>query len=151
MAKEPSGRPLSFWEELRRRHVVSSTIAYAVVTWVLIQIADIVGPAFNAPEWTVRAVATFALILFPVFLVFAWEFDVTRRGLEQTGEDRDTGFSARPWVRRGMVALISVGSLIAVYLTWTSGVITQSVPEKADDARTAGPAPPRPRPLHLRQ
>ncbi len=130
MAKRESERPLTFFEELRRRRVVGSSIAYVVVAWVLIQVADIVGPAFSAPDWIVRAIATLALLLFPVFLVLSWEFDLTRRGLEHTGDDRDVGFSARPWVRRGMVALVSIGSLLAIYAVWTSGVITQEIPDK---------------------
>ncbi len=123
----------SFLQELLRRHVVSSAIAYAVGAWVLIQVVDVMGPAYGAPEWTVRALSTVMLLLFPAFLVFTWEFDVTRRGLQRTGDDLDAGLSARPWFRRSIVGVITAASLGAVWFTWTTGVLTDAVPVKSDE------------------
>ncbi len=39
----------SFWGELKRRNVVRVAIAYAVVAWLLLQVADVVLDNIEAP------------------------------------------------------------------------------------------------------
>jgi len=46
--------PKNFFAELKRRHVYKVAIAYAVVAWLLIQIATQVFPFFEIPNWAVR-------------------------------------------------------------------------------------------------
>lgn len=45
---------MSFIAELKRRNVVRVAIAYAVVGWLLAQVADVLFGAFGAPEWNAR-------------------------------------------------------------------------------------------------
>ncbi len=40
---------MTLWQELRRRNVVKVAVAYAVVAWVLVQVADIFFPALRLP------------------------------------------------------------------------------------------------------
>jgi serine/threonine-protein kinase len=61
-------------------------VAYAVVGWLLIQIATQTFPFFEIPMWGVRLVILLIIIGFPVAIVFAWAFDVTPRGIERTDE-----------------------------------------------------------------
>lgn len=42
--------------ELRQRHLFRIAAAYAVGAWLMIQVVDIIGPAFNLPQWMLRAV-----------------------------------------------------------------------------------------------
>ncbi len=75
---------MSFFRELRRRNVFKAGIAYLVVAWLMIQVADIVLPALGAPEWVPRT-TTFILILgFPVAVVLAWAYEVTPQGIKKT-------------------------------------------------------------------
>jgi hypothetical protein len=46
--------PKNFFGELKRRNVYKVAIAYAVVAWVLIQVATQVFPFFEIPNWVVR-------------------------------------------------------------------------------------------------
>ena len=48
---------MPFFGELRRRNVVKVAVAYAIVGWLLVQIADTFFPALQLPEWTVTLVA----------------------------------------------------------------------------------------------
>jgi tetratricopeptide (TPR) repeat protein len=72
------------WSELRRRRVVRVTLAYAVLAWVLIQIGDVLFPAFGAPEWSVRALTIALLAGLPVAIVLSWIFDITPEGIVAT-------------------------------------------------------------------
>ena len=41
----------SVWEELKRRNVLRVAIAYAIVSWLILQIADVLTPLLRLPEW----------------------------------------------------------------------------------------------------
>ena len=78
--------PKKFFGELKRRNVYKVAIAYAVVAWVLIQIATQVFPFFEIPNWTVRLVVLLLIIGFPVALMLAWAFELTPEGIKRTKE-----------------------------------------------------------------
>ena len=74
----------SVWGELKRRNVVKVAVAYAVVGWLLIEVASTVLPTFEAPQWVLQTI-TFVIILgFPLALVLSWIFDFTPTGVERT-------------------------------------------------------------------
>jgi len=74
----------SFFAELKRRNVYKVAIAYAVVAWLLIQIASQVFPFFEIPNWTVRFIVLAIIIGFPIALIIAWAFELTPEGLKRT-------------------------------------------------------------------
>jgi TolB-like protein/Tfp pilus assembly protein PilF len=84
---EVSEKP-SLFVELKRRNVYKVAVAYAVVGWLLVQVATQVFPFFEIPNWAVRLVVLAIVIGFPVALVIAWAFELTPQGLKRT-EDVD--------------------------------------------------------------
>ena len=44
----------NFFAELKRRNVYKVAVAYAVVGWLLVQVATQVFPFFEIPNWAVR-------------------------------------------------------------------------------------------------
>ena len=78
----------SFFAELKRRNVYKVAIAYAVVGWLLIQVATQVFPFFEIPNWAVRLVVLAIVAGFPIALVIAWAFELTPQGLETYGRCR---------------------------------------------------------------
>jgi adenylate cyclase len=80
----------NFFAELKRRNVYKVAIAYAVVAWLLMQIASQIFPFFEIPNWTVRLVVLLLILGFPVALILAWAFELTPEGLKRTeAADRD--------------------------------------------------------------
>ncbi len=75
-----------FYTELKRRNVFRVAIAYALVAWVLLQIADVLFPALSLPDWSIRLVAGLLLIGFPLSLFLAWAFELTPDGLKKEHE-----------------------------------------------------------------
>jgi len=71
-----SGRP-SFFTELKRRNVYKVAVAYAVISWLLIQIATQVFPFFEIPNWSVRLIVLLIIVGFPIALIIAWAFELT--------------------------------------------------------------------------
>src|SRR5437588_12988788 len=74
----------NFFGELKRRNVYKVAVAYAVVSWLLIQVATQVFPFLEIPNWVVRLVIMLIVIGFPIALVIAWAFELTPQGLKRT-------------------------------------------------------------------
>jgi hypothetical protein len=56
--------PGSFFAELKRRNVFKVAIAYAVVAWLLIQVATRVFPFFENPNGVVKVVILLIIVGF---------------------------------------------------------------------------------------
>src|SRR5437588_904974 len=74
----------NFFRELKRRNVYKVAVAYAVVGWLLVQVATQVFPFFEIPNWGVRLVVLLLIIGFPIALIIAWAFEVTPEGIKRT-------------------------------------------------------------------
>lgn len=63
--------PGDFFAELRRRNVYRVAVAYAVVAWLVIQVATQVFPFFDIPNWIVRLVVLLIILGFPLALLIS--------------------------------------------------------------------------------
>ena len=101
----------NFFAELKRRNVYKVAVAYAIVGWLLVQVATQVFPFFEIPNWAVRLVVLAIVIGFPIALVIAWAFELTPEGLKRT-EDVDLAAAAqRPRHRAWIVVVIIAGAM----------------------------------------
>ena len=135
-----------FLGELKRRNVYRVAVTYAVVSWVLIQIATQVFPFFDIPIWAVRVVVLLLVLGFPVALILAWAFELTPEGIKRT-EDVPLHKSIRHHTGRKLLAFAAVAAAVAVALflvqfarrSWIPAnpesssprEVTQVVPEKS--------------------
>ena len=84
---EERGREsINFFSELKRRNVYKVAVAYAVVSWLLIQAASIFFPAFDAPPWVMKIFIIVIIFGFPVALIFSWAFEITPEGIKLESE-----------------------------------------------------------------
>ena len=75
-----------FVSELKRRNVFRAGVAYLVLAWLGVQIADILVDAFAAPDWLMRTIVIGLTLGFPVTLVLAWIYEITVEGVKRTEE-----------------------------------------------------------------
>ena len=73
----------SVWVELKRRNVVRVAIAYVIVSWLVLQMTDVLVPLLSLPEWVGRFVFLVLLIGFPLAVFFAWAFELTPEGIKK--------------------------------------------------------------------
>jgi hypothetical protein len=76
----------NFFAELRRRNVYKIAVAYAVVAWLIVQIATQVFPVFDIPNWSVRLVILLLVLGFPAALILAWAFELIPEGIKWADE-----------------------------------------------------------------
>jgi TolB-like protein/Tfp pilus assembly protein PilF len=74
----------NFFSELKRRNVYKVAVAYAVVGWLIAQIATQIFPFLEIPNWIVRLVIVLIAIGFPIALLIAWAFEATPEGIKRT-------------------------------------------------------------------
>jgi len=121
-----------FMAELRRRHVGRVAIGYEMVAFVVLQAAEIMLPAFDLPDWSLRLVVVFTFLGFPVAVAMAWIYDVTSEGIKRT---EDTGVAGRPEIK-----LIPRMGFLVVTVAIAGGVGWWFVEATVSDTPTGEPA-----------
>ncbi len=146
MGEQPS-KFSCFLVELRRRHVFRVAVGYAAVAFVVLQLGEIVLPAFSA-EWALQLVVVFTILGFPVVVALAWVFDITADGIQVTaaldreGDHDPAGTAAGVLPRLAFLAvtLLAVGGVGSWWILNTvrgtdtvNGVLGPSVIPRAYD------------------
>lgn len=93
---EKKSKSSTLWEEIKRRKVVRVVVAYLLVGWGLIQIADATLQPLHLPEWAGTLVVWLVALGFPITVTLAWVLDITPKGIKVTGpvEESDEVSSA---------------------------------------------------------
>jgi TolB-like protein/lipoprotein NlpI len=103
----------NFFAELKRRNVYKVAVAYAIVGWLVMQIAATVVPALHLSDAITSAVVLLVILGFPIALIFAWAFELTPEGLKRTEFADELPTKAprnRAWIYIVIIAgAISVG------------------------------------------
>jgi TolB-like protein/Flp pilus assembly protein TadD len=117
----------SFFAELKRRNVYKVAVAYAVVAWLLIQVASIVLPTFHAPDWTLQVIIALVMIGFPAALVCSWAFEITPEGIVRESEVEPNDRITRRTGRRIIgitIALAVVATGLFAFQLWRAHLAT---------------------------
>ena len=109
---------MSFIEELKRRNVLRIGLAYLAVSWLLIQVADTIFPAYGLSASGLTILITILGIGFVPAVVLAWTFELTPEGLKKDS-DVDRSASIAPATgkkldRAIMVVLVAALGYFAV-------------------------------------
>jgi adenylate cyclase len=120
---------MSFFSELKRRNVIRIGVAYIVGSWVLIEVASILLPTFEAPEWVMRALVLVLICGLPIALLAAWMFELTPEGLKkEDGADtaEEAVFKSRTARKADLTIMIALSLAVAYFVMekiWLSDVV----------------------------
>src|SRR5438045_1671282 len=131
----------NFFAELKRRNVYKVAVAYAIVGWLLIQIATQVFPFLEIPNWVVRLVIALVAIGFPIALIIAWAFELTPEGIKRTEDVHlPSGSSSknRTWI---YVAVIGAAISVGLFFIGRYTAPRTSAAEREHPPAVAGPLP----------
>lgn len=67
---------LNLFENLNRRGVLETAVAYGVLGWLLIQVADIVFDRLHFPEWAATFVTVLVIAGFPIAIALSWFLEI---------------------------------------------------------------------------
>ena len=123
----------SVWNELKRRNVVRVAAAYAVIAWLLLQVADVVLNNIEAPTWVFQTILLLLVIGFPLALIFAWAFELTPEGIKKE-KDVDRSESVTHLTGRKLdFAIMGLMGGAILFLVVNNYVLDQAPPETADE------------------
>ena len=106
----------SFFAELKRRNVYRVALTYAVIAWLLIEVASVLLPMLDAPEWLITAFVVLLALGFALALFISWSFEMTPEGLKRT-EDLSPDEVIPYWSRRKFARFITGVAIIAFGLS----------------------------------
>jgi len=129
---ESADRPRSFLGELKRRHVFRVLAAYAVVAYVVLQVASLTFGPLHLPPAALTFVVVLAILGFPVAAVLAWAFETTPEGVRPTPAAEGAGRSHTAGLIAGVVLLTAAAGAAAWW--WLGG--------SRSDAKAAGASRP---------
>src|SRR6202051_4180728 len=122
----------NFFAELKRRNVYKVAVAYAVVGWLLAQIATQIFPFLEIPNWVVRLVIVLIAIGFPIALVIAWAFEATAEGIKRTQVADAMPTTLSDHKKHAWIYIVVIGAAISVALffagRYTAGNKTSASP-----------------------
>ncbi len=124
------------WSELKRRHVVRVAAVYAVVGWLVIQVANATFADFGIPVWAYRFVVLMVVLGFPISLVVAWAFELTPEGIKTSRTAREehpdshkdvSHAKKRHWFSLGLAAAVPtvIFGVLALFFYIRLGDVTQ--------------------------
>ncbi len=117
----------SLFQELKRRKVFRVAAVYAIVAWLLIQVAGELLPTFNAPQWVNQTIALVLILGFPLALVLAWAFEMTPEGIKADAVAQPAQASAQSTDRKLIYAILGL-VLLAVGFQVSDRFLTDSEP-----------------------
>jgi TolB-like protein len=136
----PPSRLSQFFAELKRRHVVRFALAYAAAAFVVLQLAEIIFPAFQIGETGLRILVVAVALLFPPAMVLAWIYDITTEGIARTSDAPGPARSRLlPGVALLVVSVVVVGA-VGVWLQ-KEGVLDQQPQATARQRGGGAPEP----------
>jgi hypothetical protein len=68
---------------LRERGVLRVAASYAVIAWLLLQIADVTFDPLGVPKWVMTSLIVAAVLGFPVAIALAWFYEVGDQGVQR--------------------------------------------------------------------
>jgi len=125
---------MNLFNELKRRNVFRIAGIYAVVGWILMQVAGTLEASLRLPEWFDSVITAGLLIGFPIALLFAWAFEMTPDGVKPT-ESCDAENSSVPSKKIDSVIIVGITLILALGL-WqqmSKPVVSQT---KSTEAKT---------------
>ncbi|MCO4821111.1 MAG: tetratricopeptide repeat protein [Flavobacteriaceae bacterium] len=104
-----------FYSELKRRNVIKSALAYVMVSWVVIQVMSIILPTIEAPSYVMKLLLVILIIGFPLWIVFAWVYEITPDGIKKTlSVNREESLTPETSNRLNKIIIVALGIAIAL-------------------------------------
>jgi len=125
---------LTIIRELKRRNVFKVGIAYAVTTWVLLQLADTATQILQLPEWAPKLILLMLVVGFVPALILAWAFELTPEGIKlERDVPRETSITPRTGRKLDYIIIVSLGLSLG-YFIWESRFEQKTAEYEAADA-----------------
>jgi hypothetical protein len=102
--------------ELRRRNVFKVSVAYTVLSWLLVKLVDALSPVIGAGDRVIQIVTLLLILGFPVIVLFAWACELTPEGVRPTSSVEKSKSITAETGRKLNVVLVTLLVIAAIVL-----------------------------------
>ena len=120
--------------ELKRRNVFRVGVAYAIVGWLLLEVASVILPALHLPDWALTLLVVFVVAGFPLALIVAWAFELTPEGFKRETAVDPAESITHVTGRKLDFAIIGLLAIVVIYFAVDKFVL-EAEPEQASVVR----------------
>jgi TolB-like protein len=124
---------MSLIAELKRRNVFRVGVAYAIVAWLLVEVASVVLPTFEAPGWVMKVLTFLVILGFPLAVILAWAFELTPEGIKLEKTVDRTESITQQTGRRLDFTIIGLLAFAVVFM-FVDNYVLEAVPESVENA-----------------
>ena len=128
---------MSFINELKRRNVIRVALAYGVVAWFMLQLADMVLENIAAPAWVMQTLMLMMVIGFPLVVIFAWAFEMTPEGIKKEKNVDRTQSVTHKTGRKLDRMIIGVMAIVITFLVVDRFILSEDSAETSQLAESA--------------
>ena len=109
---------MSLLSELKRRNVFRVALAYIVLAWLVLQVADVLVDALELPATLSKTVIALLVLGFIPTLVFSWVYELTPEGVKRERDVvRDESITQVTGRKLNLAVLIMLGLAIGLFVT----------------------------------
>lgn len=123
-----------YFKELKRRNVIKAAVAYIVFAWLLLQVAELVLPIVGAPEYSMKLLLLMLSVGFPLWVIFAWVYEITPEGLKKTREVSETeSITSRTGnkLNKVIITVLSLVILVLAYQLFGKPIVESDTSDKS--------------------
>ena len=116
--------------EMRRRNIFKVSLAYAIVSWLIVQVADVILPVFVAPQWIMQVLVLMLILLFPIAVLLSWAYELTPEGFKATADvDRTQSITIKTGRKLNHIVIVLL-SLAVLFLVFDNYIFrTEILPD----------------------
>ncbi|MCZ6560496.1 MAG: tetratricopeptide repeat protein [Gammaproteobacteria bacterium] len=105
----------SLFAKLKQRNVFRVAAAYAVLSWILLQIADLLTPALHLPPSLITILAVILLLGLIPALIFSWVYELTPDGLKkESAISDDPAFKQQTGAKLNVAVIVMLAIAIGL-------------------------------------
>ena len=111
---------MSFFTELKRRNVIRVGLAYAVLSWLLLQVGDVLFEALRLDDSALTVMLVILSLGFVPVVIFAWIYELTPDGVKRESEiDRNQSITAQTGHRLNITIVVLLVAALGLF-AWES-------------------------------
>jgi eukaryotic-like serine/threonine-protein kinase len=122
-----------FIQELQDRGVIRVAGLYGAIVWLLLQASDVLFPAFDIPDSSVKILLYGSIACFPVVVLLAWFYEITDKGIQLEEDVRRTGakrLGTGNEIYFIFIAILGIALSISVWINIQSNVEVDAEPQE---------------------
>ncbi|MEP1472301.1 MAG: hypothetical protein ABJK25_15135 [Halieaceae bacterium] len=133
---------LNLFRELKRRKVYSAATYYMVSSWLILQVSDVLFPAFGLPDIAMRPLVLVLFFGLPVVVILTWALDITADGIELTPDPvpgERVVFRTRDYITIATLLVLMAVVALQQYVIYTrAGTNINPVMQLSDLSNSSG-------------